>query len=110
MTDPRAGFIWDPDAGIRLLSEFIENELGLDASGWSLDRVSAVSADGLTIVGFDTNPNGTAESWILVIPEPSTALLVGSGLGRLAMAPRRDRVDERVLSISCSTAQRTREA
>ena len=63
--------------------------LGLDLSGWTLEVANAVSADGLTIVGWGTNPDGFREAWIAVVPEPSTALLLACGLAGLAVRGKR---------------------
>jgi hypothetical protein len=78
-------FVWDPTNGMREIDEVLE-ALGLagDLTGWSLNRALAVSGDGLTIVGYGTNPSGSPEGWIAVIPEPSSALLFVSGLALLA--------------------------
>lgn len=73
------------DSGIRLLTDFIQNELHLQLEGWSMDDSFgyAISDDGTTIVGSGTNPDGLVESFILVIPEPTTALLMLIGLAGL---------------------------
>ena len=75
----RNAFIWDPDNGMRLLSGYLAS-LGLDLSGWDLWSATGISSDGLTIVGFGFGPSGTPESFIAVIPEPTTACLLGLGL------------------------------
>jgi hypothetical protein len=56
---------------------------GLDLTGWTLDAAYGVSADGRTIVGYGSGPDG-AEAWMAVIPEPSTGLLLALGLVGLA--------------------------
>jgi hypothetical protein len=52
---------------------------GLDLTGWTLTSCTAVSGDGMTIVGNGTNPQGNREAWIATIPEPTTILLLGLG-------------------------------
>jgi probable HAF family extracellular repeat protein len=66
-TDPFTGaeaFIWNSTQGMRSLQQVLTNDYGLDLTGWSLNRANAISADGLTVVGFGTNPNGLTEAWI----------------------------------------------
>lgn len=61
--DARQAFLWREDIGTVNLQDYIESELGLDTSGWLLRQSSAVSHDGLTIVGSGLNPNGDEEGW-----------------------------------------------
>lgn len=80
--DPdQTAFIWDAVNGMRDLKTVLETEFGLDLTDWKLRQAWAVSADGLTITGVGENPDGNREAWIANIPEPSTALLLGSRLG-----------------------------
>jgi hypothetical protein len=58
-----------------LISQGVEN-LG----GWSLTEAFAISADGLTIVGTGTNPQGSVEAWVAIIPEPSMVALGTMGV------------------------------
>lgn len=74
--------IWDVENGIRDL-EVVLSLMGVDVSGWRLSKAWGVSADGRTIVGTGTNPAGEAGGWIVVVPEPSAALLLGLGLAFL---------------------------
>ena len=39
----------------------------------------AISADGMTIVGSGTNPDGLREAWVATIPEPATLSLLMLG-------------------------------
>jgi probable HAF family extracellular repeat protein len=84
-------FIWDEVNGMRQLDEVLAG-LGLDLGDWTLTMATDISADGLTIVGRGQHPfNGVTEGWIAVIPEPSTGLLLMSGLLGLAYRQRRHR-------------------
>jgi probable HAF family extracellular repeat protein len=83
-------FVWRADVGVIN----IENALmvaGIDLTGWQLLYASGISADGRTVVGEAVNPSGQREAWIAVlpdniIPEPSTALLLATGLAGVAAA------------------------
>jgi hypothetical protein len=82
--------IWSEDEGIRYLQDVLV-DLGLDLSGWTLTHAHDISADGTVIVGQGINPLGVQEAWIVTIPEPATALLLGCGLVVLACGrTRRD--------------------
>lgn len=86
---PFEAFIWDSTNGMQELDQLLA-ELGLDLTGWELESATAISADGLTIVGNGLNPDGDREAWIATIPEPSTALLLGIGLvGLMGLGGRR---------------------
>jgi probable HAF family extracellular repeat protein len=79
---------WDAANGMRPLDEVLV-ELGVDLTGWRLSQAEAVSSDGLTLVGFGTNPSGQLEGWIATIPEPGTGLLLMTGLLGVAYWQRR---------------------
>lgn len=76
-------FIWDAAHGMRSLKTALEEEYGLDLSGWSLRRAEGISDDGMVIVGEGVNPLGFDEVWVVTLPEPSiaTVLMVGAVLG-----------------------------
>ena len=87
----RTAFIWDETNGMRRLDTVLSVDLGLDLTDWSLLSADGISADGQTIIGTGYNPSHGAfiASWIAVIPEPNTALLVMTGLLGLAYRQRR---------------------
>jgi hypothetical protein len=62
--------------------------LGPALAGWKLDEATAISADGLTIVGTGTNPSGNTEAWVAFLPEPGSVSLLGVGLLALAATRR----------------------
>lgn len=71
-------FYWTADEGMQSLTDILK-DAGLDLTGWSLKGAIAVSADGFTIFGRGTNPNGYTEAWIATIPEPATITLLCFG-------------------------------
>ena len=89
-TSDHEAFIWDATNGMREVDTVLTG-LGLDLTGWTLLTAAAISDDGTVITGGGLNPSGDREGWIAIIPEPSTGLLVASGLVGLA-SYRRGRV------------------
>lgn len=69
-------FIWDGTNGMRPVKDVLQNNFGLDLTGWTLTSATGVSADGATIVGNGISPSGSPEGWIATIPEPGTAALL----------------------------------
>ncbi|NCR92026.1 MAG: hypothetical protein GPJ14_25065 [Microcystis aeruginosa G11-01] len=78
-------FRWTTSGGIRSLKDVLTTDFGLNLTGWQLSRAQGISADGLTIVGYGTNPNGQYEGWIARLnatsststPEPSAVFAIG---------------------------------
>ena len=60
----RGPFIWDNINGRRLLSDVLINDFRLNITGWQLGAATAISDDGLTIVGSGQNPSRSSEAWI----------------------------------------------
>ncbi|HEY2760769.1 MAG TPA: hypothetical protein VGI75_08500 [Pirellulales bacterium] len=76
-------FIWDAANGMRSLQDVLTNSYGLDLSGWTLYEGLDISADGRTIVGDGMDPNGHLEAFVVVLPEPSAIIVLGTGLAML---------------------------
>jgi uncharacterized membrane protein len=74
-------FIWDDSNGLRNLREVLEDDSGLDLTGWVLEVATDVSDDGLKIVGYGINPVGTREAWVA---SPHKARIIHGG-GLLAL-------------------------
>lgn len=94
--DRSEAFIWDEAHGMRPLEAYL-TELGIDLRFVDLRTALSISSDGRTIVGTGfqptvqdpTAPGGERRGvgtlvWVVVIPEPGTALLLGFGLSWLA--------------------------
>ena len=77
----RRAFIWDEENGMQILQEILENQYGLDLTGWTLVVAHAISADGNTIVGEGINPAGDDEAWVVHLgSEDSVADFNGDGV------------------------------
>lgn len=60
-------FIWDSAHHMRPLKQVLEQDYGLDLTGWKLERANAISADGSTIVGRGLDPQGRVQAWRAVL-------------------------------------------
>ena len=74
-------FIWTAESSeMRSLREVLEEDLGVDLTGWTLDSPPVISADGNTIVALATNPDGDVEAFVSYVPEPAGAIYPGIAL------------------------------
>ncbi|MPZ51959.1 MAG: S8 family serine peptidase [Acidimicrobiia bacterium] len=64
----REAMIWTETGGMRSLKALLEDDHGLDLTGWTLQDAYAISHDGSVIVGEGSNPNGDVEAWRAVLP------------------------------------------
>ena len=98
-TDHRA-FVWTAQEGVRTVNDLLA-EYGTTVPGWILSNATGVSADGATIVGDGSGPNGE-EAWIVTIPEPDRGLsaLAAALVLTFASRPARGRADRRCASAS----------
>lgn len=78
-SEDSAAYIWNEADGMRLVQDMLEQEYGLDLTGWTLNTAMDISDDGMTIVGYGINPDGIEEGWIATIPEPATIILFALG-------------------------------
>lgn len=83
-------FIWDAQNGMRALDVLLSS-LGIDLTGWELVDATSISADGRTVLGQAIDPNGQLQTFVAVIPEPGTGLLIGVGIALLASRSGRQR-------------------
>jgi len=71
-TDLHHPFLWNPYDGTRELRVILEQDYGVDLTGWWLFNVTDISADGRRIVGTGFNPQGNVEGWVVTFPQPDT--------------------------------------
>jgi len=69
-------FIWDQSHGMQDLKEVLENDYGLDLTGWTLTMARGISDDGLTIVGYGNNGAWVAKIKPLVIMPDVVGMLL----------------------------------
>jgi uncharacterized membrane protein len=76
-----AAYVWREGVGASDLQVLLV-ALGLadDLAGWTLESAESVSADGMTIVGYGTNPDGVRQAFIATVPEPSITAALGVAL------------------------------
>ncbi len=67
--------IWDSANGMQSVSSVLISS-GVDMTGWTLVEASGISDDGLTIVGWGTNPSGSTEAWLVTLDSPIMAIAV----------------------------------
>ena len=68
----RVPAIWDESHGMRnLVDVLVELGLGPAMTGWDLEQATAISADGLTVVGWGYSPHGGEEAWVAYLGQPS---------------------------------------
>lgn len=56
-------FYWTEEDGMQSLKDVLESDYGLDLTGWTLRGAYGFAQDGSVIIGWGTNPDGSAEAW-----------------------------------------------
>lgn len=79
--------LWSQALGTVDLNTYLPT-LGVDLTGWELDYTRDISTDGTTIVGEGVF-NGAPRGWVVTIPAPGAAAMLG--IGGLVGAGRRRR-------------------
>ncbi len=81
-------FVWRDGAGPEYIQDALEQHYGLDLTGWELQSAEGLSADGQTLVGLATSPNGQLAGyvvhlpWAIPAPGSATVLLMAGALAR----------------------------
>lgn len=61
-------FYWTASLGLRGLRQILVEDYGLDLAGWVLRDATGVSADGKTVCGWGTDPNGSPQAFVAYLP------------------------------------------
>ncbi len=77
----KEAFVWIAESNeMRSLREIIEEDLGIDLTGWTLNKPPVMSADGETMIALATNPDGDVEAFVAYVPEPTGGVYAGIAL------------------------------
>ena len=79
-----SAFLWDATNGMRELADILENDLGIDLTGWTLVQVNGISPNGLYVAGEAINPEGNREGFVAYL-DPETGCGLGPELVPLAV-------------------------
>lgn len=66
----RRAFVWDEPNGARFLKNVLEQEHGIDLTGWELRDAKDISRDGRFIVGTGYDPDGVRRAYRATLPPP----------------------------------------
>lgn len=101
LDDPR---IWTRETGEVSFRGYLES-MGLDTSRWTLGSILDISDDGRAFLAYGTEIGGRGYQVLVVVPEPDTTLLLGSGLIALACV----RTRKKLAGMQCVLSDRQRD-
>jgi probable HAF family extracellular repeat protein len=74
-------FVWTAESDeMRSLRDVLEEDLGVDLTGWTIDNPPVISSDGNTMIALATNPDGDVEAFVTYLPEPAGGIYAGIAL------------------------------
>ncbi len=77
----KEAFIWTAESNeMRSLRDVLEEDLGVDLTGWTLSKPPVISSDGETMIALATNPDGDVEAFVTYLPEPVGGIYAGIAL------------------------------
>ena len=62
----KQAILWDASNGTRSLQSVLATQYGMDLTGWTLQELRAMSADGKVMAGNGLH-NGSAEAWVVLL-------------------------------------------
>ncbi|OHB69636.1 MAG: hypothetical protein A2V70_07335 [Planctomycetes bacterium RBG_13_63_9] len=88
-------FIWDAEHGACDLAYMLEQQYDLEFGGFELVGVMDITADARVMVGYGYYEDplgrpGSYQAWRVVVPEPSTTMLLITGLFAFLLYQRRN--------------------
>jgi probable HAF family extracellular repeat protein len=91
-------YYWTQAGGLRFIRDVLEQDYGLNTTGWGTLYATGISADGRTIIGYGEGPGpGQYTGWIATIPEPNSLALITTGLGLFVLKRNRSKQKHRHL-------------
>jgi probable HAF family extracellular repeat protein len=78
---PPEAFIWDTQAGLRSVENYLQLEVGLNLNGFDIQNVTDISGDGGTIVGWGRYMGGDTIAFAAVVPSPAGGALLAIACG-----------------------------
>ena len=70
-------YLWTQAGGFQSVRQMLLDAGVTEVASWRFNaHHGSLSADGLTITGFGTNPLGQTEGWVATIPEPVALLSI----------------------------------
>jgi len=77
----KEAFVWTAVSNeMRSLRDVLEEDLGVDLTGWTLNKPPVISSDGQTMIALATNPSGDVEAFVSYVPEPAGGIYAGIAL------------------------------
>jgi probable HAF family extracellular repeat protein len=74
----KEAYIWTAESSeMRSLRSILEEDLGIDLTGWLFDQPPLISADGGVLLALGTNPEGELEAFVSYVPEPAGGIYAG---------------------------------
>jgi uncharacterized membrane protein len=81
--------LWTESGGWRLLRDILTQDYDMDLTGWTLNRIEAISPNGQIIAGTGVDPDGNSTGYVVIIPNIGTFAVLAFGcLGHIHRSRR----------------------